>query len=1037
MSTSTQGGASISARTRTPSVNLHRLAELMAKALESSDVSTEQLFTSAPGRLEANLGKALRLLFSTPGFKEDLSSGADSGFIRDIEIPPRGTAAKVGGRLLPSSEGKTTSAVEKLHAVISKHLDSALPSTDLSALAVSATDTELNILAEKLNVRPPQAPETAGLVPVGFASPERKVVEREKDVARLLSAIEQVDGRDSLELMLSGIRNQLSREDLDDDEIEPLLKAIRDQRDQPGSQIQRFLTFLDDEAMARVRLQVTFQLMQSVAARSSKVGLQAYVSRVLDCFRLFAGTAGKSLSLDVSLSYGQRSNSDLAEHLRKALFYCCLPVWAEGSVQLFEARVDPEKGFATKREVSYRFRVNGDNPDTGKSAFSTRLDRIEERLLNAERRDGNHAKAIAELVFLRLVVPDSLDSPTEQDTEALAKTIAMHLKANPEMVVAKLITDLRNREKVMEQLAQTLIKVLQTKAAKLVDDANRVAGKFYVAIHKGVVDWAVLRSMNSRNAEVLVKNESGHDHIAWFQHLTITENPAEIKGLASYLVETHLVERSIAPTGARREIRMVRQLEQPVLPVHFVPYTDKAPDGGKTWKPMDALATTFDVGCGIRIQYDERSMTLTKGAKNDEKAGFEQLRASSCAAFALLAYLILWEVTRRVRQTNQFADLAVHLIRLQSKGKDTAPEEGTSAVYAACQAIERALSRELLVKMQGFNTQGDVKTAEYRKKNSLLAMQGGFPLTTAVGGSLEKVAVVSYVTRPCDTHPQHPDADGYLFLSRTFCADRQGESMRLRVDQMQSRLVENRKAFREPQLILEEVARLRSQGYRHIILLSHHYGNRHIGRAAERHAPHSTHEFLESVAARFPDVLIYSLRRDVFPATRLHTRSGSESAFEATSFAEHQQMYEQSERDLLRGLQPVYTFATLAVVSESGRPQSGFCTYFFDIEQRLSNLEWSEAVRQNILGTTEQGKAAKETLLGVLRGLHYLESERAATKYQVLPVLDPFGWVAPLSTAAAGELQIMERRGRGSVLLSFPALLAHVTKVLHKDREDA
>lgn len=1037
MSTSTLGGASISARTRTPSVNLSRLAELMAKALEQPDVPTEQLFSTVAGRLDANLGRALRLLFNTPGFKEDLSAGTDSGFIRDIEIPPRGTVAKVGGRVLPGSEGKTSSAIERLHAVISKHLDSALSSTDLPELVVSTTRRELDILAEKLNVKPPQAPETAGLVPVGFESPERKAVEQEKDVARLLSAIEQVDGRDSLELLLSGIRNQLSREDLEDDEIEPLLKAIRDQRDQPGSQIQRFLTFLEDEALARVRLQVTFQLMQSVAARSNKVGLQVYVGRVLDCFRLFAGATGKTLSLDVSLAYGQRSNADLAEHLRKALFYCCLPVWAEGSVQLFEARVEPEKGFATKREVSYRFRVNGDNPETGKSAFATRLDRLEERLLDVERRDGNHAKAIAELVFLRLVIPDSLDEPSQQDTEALAQTIATHLKAKPEAVVSKLIAELRNREKVMEQLAQALIKVLQAKAAKLVDDANRVAGKYYVSIHKGIVDWSVLRSMSSRNAEVLVKNESGHDHIAWFQHLTITENPAEIRGLASYLVETHLVERSIAPTGTRREIRMVRQLEQPVLPVHFVPYTDKAPDGSKAWRPIDALAATFDVGCGVRIQYDERSMTLTKGAKNDGKVGAEQLRASACAAFALLAYLFLWEVARRLRQTNQFADLAVHLIRLQAKGKDTAPEEGTSAVYAACQAIERALSRELLVKMQGFNTQGDVKTAEYRKKNSLLAMQGGFPLTTAVGGSLEKVAVVSYVTRPCDTHPQHPDADGYLFLSRTFCADRQGESMRLRVDQMQSRLVENRKAFREPQLILEEVARLRSQGYRHIILLSHHYGNRHIGRAAERHAPHSTHEFLESVAARFPDVLIYSLRRDVFPATRLHTRSGSESAFEATSFAEHQQMYEQSERDLLRGLQPVYTFATLAVVSESGRPQSGFCTYFFDIEQRLSNLEWSEAVRQNILGTTEQGKAAKETLLGVLRGLHYLESERAATKYQVLPVLDPFGWVAPLSTAAAGELQIMERRGRGSVLLSFPALLAHVTKVLHKDREDA
>lgn len=153
------------------------------------------------------------------------------------------------------------------------------------------------------------------------------------------------------------------------------------------------------------------------------------------------------------------------------------------------------------------------------------------------------------------------------------------------------------------------------------------------------------------------------------------------------------------------------------------------------------------------------------------------------------------------------------------------------------------------------------------------------------------------------------------------------------------------------------------------------------------------------------------------------------------TFADHQRMYEQAERELIRGLQPIYTFATLAVITEDGRPQSGFCTYFFDIEQRLSDIEWSETVRQNMLGTTPQGKAVRESILGVLRGIHYLESERAASKSQVLPVLDPFGWAMPGTTAAAGELEVMQRRGKGSVLLSFPALLAHVTKVLHKDKE--
>jgi hypothetical protein len=41
--------------------------------------------------------------------------------------------------------------------------------------------------------------------------------------------------------------------------------------------------------------------------------------------------------------------------------------------------------------------------------------------------------------------------------------------------------------------------------------------------------------------------------------------------------------------------------------------------------------------------------------------------------------------------------------------------------------------------------------------------------------------------------------------------------------------------------------------------------------------------------------------------------------------------------------------------------------------------------------------------------------------------------VNPLKRAAAGEVVVMTNRRRGSVLLSLPAVLAHVTKVLHKE----
>lgn len=223
-------------------------------------------------------------------------------------------------------------------------------------------------------------------------------------------------------------------------------------------------------------------------------------------------------------------------------------------------------------------------------------------------------------------------------------------------------------------------------------------------------------------------------------------------------------------------------------------------------------------------------------------------------------------------------------------------------------------------------------------------------------------------------------------------------------------------------------------GYSHILLLSHHFGNRHLGRASERHAPHGTREFLDDAAQKFPGVHLYPIRRDIFPATRLRERNSGESAFEVVSFDDHQKMYFEGSADVLRSLQPIYTFATLNVVGREMRPQSGFCTYFFDVETRLENLGLNESIRQNILGFGA-GKPAHDSLVSMLRAVHFMESEKPIGGKTLLPVLDPFEWAMPTTTAAAGEVEIMTRRGKGSVLLCLPATLAQATKVLHKEAQ--
>ena len=180
-------------------------------------------------------------------------------------------------------------------------------------------------------------------------------------------------------------------------------------------------------------------------------------------------------------------------------------------------------------------------------------------------------------------------------------------------------------------------------------------------------------------------------------------------------------------------------------------------------------------------------------------------------------------------------------------------------------------------------------------------------------------------------------------------------------------------------------------------------------------------------------MMFYTLRRDVFAATRLRSKNKDESAFEVFTFGNHAHLYEQNADRLTRSIIPIYTFATLNVVGNSDdRPQSGFCTYFFDVERRTADMVWQEKTRTNILGSGGDS-SIRDSLISVLRAIHFLESEKPTptSKSPIFsPVLDPYDWVTPTQRAHAGEIVIMERRRKGSVILSLPALLCHITGVL-------
>ena len=385
MSTSrVRGGSRVSARDRAPSVNLSKLADLLSKSLPvqaSAGPEAMPLFSASDGKIRVNTRGVLARLMKQPDFQKSFLPGEESGFLRDAEPPPMGMSAKMGGRLLQGTDASNAKFIEALQEGVGEQIDRALGGVDVSGFTIDSVEAALKAMAATIHAPVPELPKTASMVPVEFVGSVRPAAEREKDIGRVLSGIETIDGRDWLELLLSGIDRKLRNDGEEPEDIEEILVAIRLQSEQPGTQIRRFLDFLEDEALARVRLHVTMRLMEAVALQSKKPGFKSYVARVRECFDSFAGMEGDPLTLEVGTVYGVANNVELSEQFRKALFYSCLSVWGEWAVQLFERRIDPAQNMPTVREVSYRFRVNGMNPATSKSAFDSRLERIYGRLL--------------------------------------------------------------------------------------------------------------------------------------------------------------------------------------------------------------------------------------------------------------------------------------------------------------------------------------------------------------------------------------------------------------------------------------------------------------------------------------------------------------------------------------------------------------------------------------------------------------------------------------------------------------------------------
>ncbi|WP_295544116.1 hypothetical protein [uncultured Thiohalocapsa sp.] len=1050
------GAASTRASISPPSIDLVALLQAVTASVlhRAEDTADRPLFAQHGRRIIVDTGQLIKRLSKAPEFRSGFGAGDGAGFLRDIVPPSKGQAERVGGHIHGEGAAALTAAIRGLEEAVGNALGAAVPNLGQAAEGgqLPTGENYLKRLAQALGL-PFQddgtQPFGSVITPLEFvdSTQVRPRAERERDVARVIAAIEEVDSSDWIDHLAKPLFRQLERADLDADEIEGIVDGLREEAGREGSQAHRMQRFIGDDALSRARLDVGLAIMGAIrdavdswSSDPSASLLAGYVERVT---RLREGvlSGDVELAIDASAALGSSARTTLYDQLVKVGFLRCLPVWPEPVTQLFELRSAAPQGERMVRDASYRFRINGTIPDRGRTIFGDRIARLR-AVLEADDGGGHPrlGRHLAELVFLLAVIPDGSDAG--DDPQTLAGSLVTRVASGDRSTLLQLVNELASRERTVERIANCLIKALREKGSVIVDRAQQRARELWICVKKNIIDWERLSaSVDGRDVFARPEGGSAQDEQAlWYRSVAVTTDPAsEPDVLFSVKASYSLRERTLCMAAGSESwmLQGERDLKEPVLPILIGP----TGLGGASKERLNLWSQGAEVVVGIDETWLRRQRGRQKGPAPDHQF------AASVTATALIVYVVLRVL--RARFTVGESAPRTLILRMQSEGRGARRDEdlfaGSHGLFAVAQAVEQVLGIDAPVFMQGLALDVAASELRWQQGGTFSALKSAFPIRlghpTQTSGS--PVALVSYSTRPCGRDPAGHDGDQHVFGARTYLAVSSdalgvGTGPGLHLAHVRNLVhVQSAREFENPTILLEEIARLYSQGCRHIMLLWNHFGARRIGRGANRHAPHANRRFLGRLAQEFPDATVYTLSLDVFQATRVTSRRDlvGRHAFEVSRVREHEAFWDDAESGLRDELIAFYTFATLSVVGdEQRRPQSGFCTYFLESSARAGeDLEWSLAAQTNLIGQNRD-PALRDLLLAVLRGMHYLHAEREPKDGQLRPCLAPHHWSDLGSAEAAGEVVVMRSRRRGDVVLSLPAVLARVGAVLRAPR---
>jgi hypothetical protein len=1070
-------GASVGVVALRPSIDLATPLQIAAKHLDGTsgatgheatpfisghaDFATEGKKAVDGAVIHVDTAGVLRRMASDPDFAALSSSG--TSFLRDVAPPKANVTVKVGGRMCDGTEAALKRAVK----AVSEHVRSGVREAIERINQQRAAFARKHNLPAPVNVTPslflldPQylprrLMDVASGIGVklqtkakfelqGITFSETDKAGRADEIARQMTSYEEVQGGRRIDAFLDSVRQFFVSRDEDETDVDLDIRTWRENAQPHGSDMQRFMNFLDDEGLSRVRLGVSFRIMQVLVKAAegdeSKEAFRHYATRVSALHALVVERGDDDIRVDLSRLFTADANFLMSDELSKAATYGFLPVWALWDTQLFESRPEDMADSGVRREVCYYFKVNGHNPVEDKPAYDARIDLCIGALADGHR----DVKSLTELLLLDAVVPGGEFSGLDPVSAIKARVAKLSSCRTRDDALAMLRDTLESRASEMRDVAEQMVETLRTKAVDAtMQRLVRQEMMFFVnvkstVLNKNAVDGNVLHPL----AVGAAAPDGDKERMSWLKCIHVSEGAPQIGhgNLFSFHVTVQLGDRSARRNGNLVTGTAERLLDDRVATVAMVPYHD---DGGRSApEPTDAMAKLSKLwrahGFSLVVTYDPSQLAKPPRQRNGgtDKTPDENRMAAMRATFAMLVQIAMETIMEEVAADAGGWKGRVIFNRYADKGKESQWDDGEYAAYAVSQALEHVLGKHLPVKLQGMSALPD--TGGWRKKKCFDATMSGFDLAVSYDDkrtlSMPKVGTIFFASRPCDITENAPSCsdDRHVLLGRCYVAVATPEGFVLRRQPNIADVYQGSDVLNNPSIIHEAVKRLVDEGCRHVLVVSHMFSGRSIGRSAMRHRHHDNPEFLASLRSKFPGVIFFPMVRDTMKVVRTGTEAASRIGFEVVGKDDHLLRYvnDAMRNDFWRrGLTPVYSLATLVNVraSTGQRPQSAFCCYY------LLGAEGMEAGDSAIASMSALVSASPEqaAVVDVLRAVHLMESEEGAMKGQFRPVLDPASWMSPNTIGGAGEFKVMTRRRRasGEVTMNAVAVMSTVSGMI-------